>query len=141
MASNLERVVINGTLLLNLMWPVGSIYSSTKSTDPGTIFGGTWTRIKGKTIVGVDENDATFKSVKSSGGEKTHTLTITEMPSHNHTTQYSYCCSAVATNGGGSGWTHFTANNTSSGINYTGGGGAHNNMPPYYTVYMWERTA
>lgn len=82
--ANLNRIMINGTSLLDQIYPVGALYTSSKSTDPGTIFGGTWTRIKGKMIVGLDENDSDFKTVKATGGEKTHRLSAFEMPDHHH---------------------------------------------------------
>ena len=89
--ANLNRIMINGTSLLDQIYPVGALYTSSKSTDPGTIFGGTWTRVKGKVIVGVDENDTDFKTVKATGGEKTHTLTTAEMPSHQHKSATRWC--------------------------------------------------
>ena len=77
-------------------YPVGSIYISTVSTNPGTIFGGTWQAYgTGKTLVGVDTSDTDFSTVQKTGGSKTvsytpagtvgnHTLTINEIPSHGH---------------------------------------------------------
>ncbi len=77
-------------------YPVGSIYISTVSTNPGTIFGGTWQAYgTGKTLVGVDTSDTDFSTVQKTGGSKTvsytpagtvgnHTLTINEMPNHGH---------------------------------------------------------
>lgn len=51
-------------------YPIGSIYISTTNVDPNTAFGGTWERWgKGKTVIGVDEDDSTFSSVEISGGE------------------------------------------------------------------------
>lgn len=67
---------------------VGDIITLTTKYDPNNteVFGGTWIRTaKGKTLVGVDENDADFSTVKTVGGEKNHTLTIDEIPSHTHT--------------------------------------------------------
>lgn len=72
--------------ILNTVYPVGSIYTSVNSTDPSTLFGGTWERFgKGKVLVGVDEDDSDFSEANKTGGEKTHTLTTNEMPSHTHT--------------------------------------------------------
>lgn len=54
------------------MYPVGSLYFSTNSTSPATIYGGTWERYgKGRTLVSVDESDTDFTAGKT-GGEKTH---------------------------------------------------------------------
>ena len=67
------------------VYPVGSIYISTSSTNPSTIYGGTWERYgQGKTLVGLNESETEFSTINKTGGEKTHTLTIDEMPSHNH---------------------------------------------------------
>ena len=69
---------------VDLIYPIGSIYLSLNDINPNKMFGGTWERIKGKTLVGVDESDTDFKTSKLTGGEKTHKLTIAEMPSHTH---------------------------------------------------------
>lgn len=63
-------------------YPVGSIYCSIDSTDPGTLFGGTWVAIgAGRALVAAGDGFA----VGSEGGSDTHTLTVEEMPSHAHT--------------------------------------------------------
>ena len=70
----------NGVPLLNLFYPVGSIYWSSNNTNPGTLFGGTWTQIKDKFILAAGDsytNGAT-------GGAATVTLTVSNMPSHSH---------------------------------------------------------
>lgn len=140
--ASVKSLTIGGKTIFDLVYPVGSIYETdNEGFDPNTSFGGTWERIKGKVIVGVDKKDGAFDTVGKTGGEKTHTLTIAEMPSHGHTTAFSYLCSAVATNGGGAGWTHFTADSTNNLTSNTGGGASHNNMPPYYVAYIWRRTA
>ncbi len=83
--ANVKSLIIKGTDLLDLIYPVGVIFETTKKDfDPNGVFNGTWTRIKGKVLVGVDENDTDFASSKATGGEKTHTLLGTEMPTHNH---------------------------------------------------------
>ena len=68
------------TDLYNLIYPIGSIYLSVNSVDPSTLFGGTWEKIKDKFLL----SDGDTYSIGSTGGEATHTLTIDEMPSHNH---------------------------------------------------------
>ena len=70
----------NGAPLLNLVYPVGSIYWSSNNTNPGTLFGGTWTQIKDRFILAAGDsytNGAT-------GGAATVTLTVSNMPSHSH---------------------------------------------------------
>lgn len=129
---------IAGKALRDIFYPVGSIFQSTDGTDPSTFIGGTWERFgNGRVLVGVDEADSDFSTVNKTGGAKTHTLTIEEMPSHTHTfsgaDSYNYVkVEASSTNG-----LKASAKTTGS----TGGNQAHNNMQPYITVYMWKRTA
>lgn len=71
--------------LLNMFYPVGSVYETMDSSfDPNKKWGGTWERIKGRVLVGVDENDSDFNTTEKIGGEKTHKLSVSEMPSHSH---------------------------------------------------------
>ena len=70
---------------LNNIYPVGSIYISTESTSPATLFGGTWTSYgEGKTLVGTGSNGTTSYTAGNTGGSSTKTLAITNIPSHNH---------------------------------------------------------
>lgn len=71
--------------LLNMFYPVGSVYETMDSSfDPNEKWGGTWERIKGRVLIGVDENDDDFKTANKIGGEKAHKLSVSEMPSHSH---------------------------------------------------------
>lgn len=124
-----------------LLYPIGSIYMSIQDTNPSVFFGGTWERIaKGKTLVGVDENDTDFNASSKTGGEKKHTLTIDEMPSHNHSvnsraTTFARTGSFNPQQGNGDRtWELLTVNNT-------GGDKSHNNLQPFYTCYIFVRTA
>lgn len=68
--------------LIELVYPVGSIYMSVNAANPGTLFGGTWEALdEGRVLIGANETYA----AGSTGGEATHTLTTNEMPSHTHT--------------------------------------------------------
>lgn len=125
--------------LLDLVYPVGSIYLSYNHTSPASILGGTWERIKDRFLLAAGDTYI----AGDIGGEAAHTLTIDEMPSHGHKSLYEY---ASGTYGFGYSWTTPGALSssdkvTSSGIEHTGGGKAHNNMPPYLTVYVWKRVA
>lgn len=78
MVSYLDQTGLKHTLekLRNQMYPVGSLYFSTNSTSPATIYGGTWERYgKGRTLVSVNESDTDFTAGKT-GGEKTHKHTV-----------------------------------------------------------------
>lgn len=76
----------NGVQLMTTVpYPIGAIYLSIDSTNPTKLFGGTQQQIaQGRTLVGVDTSDIDFNIVEKTGGEKTHTLTVDEMPSHTH---------------------------------------------------------
>ena len=136
-------------------YPVGSIYISTSGTNPSTIYGGTWERYgQGKTLVGLNESETEFSTINKTGGEKTHTLTINEMPSHNH---------QIGSGDGSNGLIIGSApeSNILVGVNNyyikydgvgngpstylntynVGGSSAHNNLQPYITVYMWKRVS
>ena len=131
------------TLILEAVYPVGSIYMSVNSTSPATLFGGTWEAIQGKFLLGAYGN--TYKA-GSTGGEATHTLTVDEMPKHTHS-MYSGNSGAPETwepDGGSYLVDSVTEDKhtwwASLGMNYAGGGAEHNNMPPYLAVYIWKRT-
>lgn len=82
--------------IVDLIYPVGSIYMSVNSTNPSTIFGGTWVRWgNGKVPVGIDTSNSNFNTTEKTGGSSTssyipsgtigsHTLTASEIPSHKH---------------------------------------------------------
>lgn len=128
--------------ILAAVYPVGSIYTNAvNDTNPATLLGfGTWSAFaSGRVMVGVDTGQTEFDTIGETGGAKTHTLTIGEMPSHDHTWNSGQ---ATGTAGGISGVALNNAGfNISGPTSLTGGGGAHNNLQPYITVYMWRRTA
>lgn len=78
-----------GTLtdILGAVYPVGSIYTATVSTDPATLFGfGTWVRFgQGRMLVSQNGSDTDFDTAEETGGAKTHTLTEAELATHTHT--------------------------------------------------------
>ena len=126
---------------LNAYWqtiyPVGAIYMSVSSTSPATLFGGSWTQLKDRFLLAVGD---TYKSAGLIGGEADHTLTVAEMPSHRHGASEGQFHAYTGSNGADtvSGGTNFKSIQYTA---YVGNDGAHNNMPPYLTVYMWKRIA
>ena len=137
----------NNQSVADLVYPVGSIYLSVNSNNPGTLFGGVWEQLKDKFLLGAGD----IYAANTMGGEAEHILKVEEMPSHNH--------SIRAGDGGngevvgvydtpGSGYTSYylkygltsavspVLNNT-----YSGGNQAHNNMPPYMTIYIPKRVS
>lgn len=139
---NLQFTMVK-TKLLNLIYPVGSIYMSATNTNPGSTLGGTWVAWgSGKVPVGIDSTDTDFNTAEKTGGEKTHTLTVAEMPSHTHDVKYG----SSAPLGLNSGSTGYKLNYENGGTQQiyataTGGGEAHNNLQPYIVCYMFKRTA
>ena len=126
--------------LMELIFPIGSTYITQSNTNPSTILNfGTWERLKGRVLVGLDENDSNFNAVGKTGGEKTHTLTVSEMPPHTHTLNNATLVNRNISGTGGAQGTN-TVQGATITANNTGGGQAHNNLQPYEVVgYMWIR--
>lgn len=144
-------------------WPVGSIYTSTKPIDPHELFGGTWEPIQDTFLWCCGPKHA----AGTTGGEETHKLTNEEMPAHTHnissttiTGSFRVWWSTVNSPSGcfwGDTVSHSPTkpgvvddstdyydgvnfeNTHSHSISYTGGNQPHNNMPPYRSVYAWQR--
>ena len=125
-----------------LMHPVGSIYMTTIETNPSEIFGfGTWELWgAGRVPVGVDTTQTEFNVVEKTGGAKTHTLTLQEMPKHTHDLAKYWATAEGGNAAMGSNATGKSATN-SNGIGNTGNSQPHNNLQPYITCYMFKRTA
>lgn len=121
---------------VDLIYPIGSIYMTTSTVSPAVLFGGTWERIKGRCIVGVDESDTDFETVSKTGGSK-------YLQNHTHTLN-----GGSSNYYGGSGDTgrwlpQYDENQYKwrvDGVSdvQTGNSG---NLQPYYTAYIWRRTA
>lgn len=144
--------------ILDMIYPVGSIYMSVNSTSPETLFGGTWERIQGRFLLAADDGHA----AGSTGGEEKHELTIDELPGHTHGSKklkgsfrirqwYSGKSTGIASqdtntadktppsgNKEGSNTISIDATHEHESV---GGNQEHNNMPPYLAVYVWKRTA
>ena len=132
--------------IFSLVYPVGSIYMSVNSADPGTLFGGTWERLEDTFLLAAGANHA----AGSTGGEETHALTVNEMPSHDghvynevrggNWAGFLSSSNATAYGSSGRGWNVTAGNELHPAGDTLGGIAAHNNMPPYLAVYMWKRT-
>lgn len=137
---------IAGGGLIDSIYPVGSIYMSVNSTNPQTLFGGTWQRIQGRFLFAADSKHA----AGTTGGEETHKLTAREIPDHKHSINFYKNC--APSNGVNDSVAIYPAYGYPEGNydrfpyeEYTstmqGGDQPHNNMPPYLSVYVWKRTA
>ena len=130
--------------LLDLTYPVGSIYMSVSNVNPSNLFGGTWVEFaSGRTLVGVDTSQTQFNTVEKTGGSKTHKLTIDEMPIH--TPKWNGYSAGSLYTGSGTSVTHALFGNDTwngskaNGIQPVGGDQPHNNLQPYITCYIWKR--
>lgn len=160
------------TVQNKMNYPIGMVIQTPTATNPSSVYGGQWQQIaSGRTLVGVNESNSNFNTVKKTGGTMTETLTINQMPRHNHngstnnTGSHSHAFHSNASptygvayyinNGSynyvptkhsqnhiklghislGTDGTHSHSFTTSN----TGGGASHDNMQPYYGVYIWEK--
>lgn len=144
--TNPKDVVTHEQLALAIqVFKIGSVYTTTTNEDPSVTFGyGTWERFaKGKALVGfTDEvsNDIPqwVKIAGTTYGEYEHTLSVEELPPHNHDLNF--------TTGNISGNNRPATQNTSASMSNlqtldAGGGKGHNNVQPSIVVYFWKRIA
>jgi hypothetical protein len=148
-------------LMLELCYPVGSIYISTKNVSPQTFLGGTWKSKSGYVLRGATSG-VNFNSNTNDGGADS--VTVSSVASHNHTqnahshyyssskpnvgastsvgTEHGQMSGAYYGSGGYTMWSigssveNTTATNIANGSDYTV-----NTLPKYKNVYIWERTA
>jgi len=139
---NIESKIEFKKDLLEKVYPIGSYYWSSSDISPQTLFGGIWTKIKGRFLFASDGNH----SVGYEGGEEKHYLTIDEMPSHSHIYKR-FCWNGTYCMRGKSEqckWYPYSEKDHNflerASTDSEGGGKAHNNMPPYLTANCWRRT-
>jgi hypothetical protein len=128
-------------------YPVGSLYfNASVGTNPVTLLGfGTWQAIgQGRMLIGVgsgtdSRGEARSFSLGSAAGEYSHVLTVDEIPPHTHTSPQGAVGGPPGDLSSGDDATSAVMSNPESSS--AGGGEAHNNLPPYLAVYIWQRTA
>lgn len=134
-----SNYVFKDLALKDDIYPVGAIYMSVSSTSPASLFGGTWTQWgSGRVPIGINSSDSDFKTVEKTGGEKEHTLTVGEMPSHKH--DFGQQFAGMPASSGNYGYYMIVGTRTDV-IKNTGGNQPHNNLQPYITCYMWKRVS
>lgn len=128
---------INPKLLLDAIYPIGSIFINTTNTNPSTFLGGTWESFgSGRTLVGLDTSQTEFDTLEETGGSK-------YLQKHSHDTQIH--------SGGSQGLVGFMgltngtnlvtlAGGSQFGIQNAGTGNS-GNLQPYIVVNFWKRTA
>lgn len=125
-------------------WPIGSIYMSVNSTSPANLFGGTWERISEAFLFAASSS----YPAGSTGGEFAHKLTQSELP--NYSLSVANGSNVIRSKTGSSADAYVQTQSSGWGIpNWEsktvtvasgGSGAAHNNMPPYLSVWIWKRT-
>ena len=133
-----SRLVVDGHPVQRML--VGYVYLTFGDENPATMYGGTWEKIAAGTFL---TSAGSGYEVGATGGEATHALTLTEMPSHNHL--YSGLVSTASAFGTQSSiYLQRAVGTGTASVNESyhnkGGGGAHENRPPYIAVNMWRRT-
>ncbi len=130
--------MLNPKLLVEA-FPLNKVEVFFDALDHSNFLGFTWERIaEGKFPVGYDPNDTDYSQIGATGGEKTHTLTIDEMPKHSH--RIAASGSTVA------GYSGVFRSNGSDGMHTgfleeTGEDQPHENRPPYLVMAFWKRVA
>ena len=138
--------------IADVIYPVGSLFFSKDNNNPGSRMTGTsWLRVaEGQFIAGAGtgtDKNGTSHTVTvgedTSTGEYNHTLTVSELPAHTHPIKNS---SKVGTNDninyyGDHGADRGYPQSTDLLPDNTGGDQSHNNLPPAFGMYVWERTA
>jgi hypothetical protein len=150
-----DSLTIGGlTTSLQVIYPIGCIYTTTVATNPATVFGfGTWVAFgAGRVLVGVGTSDAVYAAA-ATGGESTHALSTVELAAHKHqigmrddgstvggNIQVASTGNTMAFDSAGTAGT--ATGGGADSLSYSAGSGtAHNNLQPYIVVFMWTRTA
>lgn len=125
--------------LLDVIYPVGSLYFTNKTTSPAAIVGGSWTKIE----------EAAIRSSDTVGyvGADEHAITIKEMPEHSHELRNMPPWYAKNWVDGGS--VYNQKSSTSNSVNYeygnkvamTGGGQEMSLVQRSYNCFIYYRTA
>ena len=134
--------------VVDIVYPIGSIYMSVNSTSPATLFGGTWEQLKDKFLLASGDTysngatggsaDATLVSHQHGTNESGEYFVTSEINTANNTTvSYNSNGNRIVDGqlSGGSSFHHRV------GTGYVGSSATGKNMPPYLVVNVWKRTA
>lgn len=158
--SSIDGGVANAQDIINVIYPIGSIYISTSSVNPSTLFGGVWRQSQDRFLVGAGNSylvsstggAAVSTTTNATGTTGSTVLTIDQIPNHQHNIQ------GYNTSGSAASWTEravsYQSNNVGFGTgirsSFVGGGNGHTHslnshnhsvstLPPYLAVNIWER--
>lgn len=150
-----EKDSTGGKSIIDLIYPVGSIYMSVNSANPGTLFGGTWQQIKDRFLLSAGD---TYAAGTSGGSADSVVVSHThEQKAHSHgfsngdkvwttasgSTEPGNQISGTAKYYAATSKKDYTwiarTDSATPGINSTGESGVGKNMPPYLAVYVWKR--
>ena len=133
--------------ILNICFPVGKIEIFYDNLDHSNYMGFAWQRcLSERSPIGYNSSASdSFKTIGSQFGEKRHTLTINEMPSHSHPSAHVNTTVKGSDNVSSQNWPSLLTRgiNDTSGWNqdtaYAGGSQSHNNIHPVEVVAFWRR--
>lgn len=136
-------MTIGGKTLLNLIYPVGSIYMSVSSTSPATFLGGTWVQIKDTFLLAAGTTYAAGTTGGSATNTHYHFQTVGSDGTYTYATKAGQSAnSRINTNVPG---THFSTSEGYSDTKQLREDATYyqtiSTMPPYLAVYVWKRTA
>lgn len=126
--------------IANLIYPVGAIYMSVNSVDPSTLFGGEWERIQDRFLLAAGSSyaagntggNASHQHIAPIGYNTSNKYLGVSFAQGDETTNvnsaYAYYPNAMTTDSGSANWRLAKTDLVS-------------NMPPYLTVYVWQRIA
>lgn len=131
---NAENLNYNFNEILNLVYPIGRGFIDFTDTDYSNYLGFTWEReLVGMTAVGLDTTQTEFNQIEKVGGEKTHTLIVSELPSN--------IIDTTLTSNNSDGYVARGGYTTDGTYNIGGQNQPHNNLQPYQVVAYWKRIA
>lgn len=160
--TKVKALYVNGKSLLDLTYPVGSVYMSVNSTNPANLFGGTWEQLKDRVLVGAGNT----YSVNATGGSNTRNISHSHGSNSSRNGTLTAAIGSTNSNSGALGFKHtndisvtqggsatYTVTGDASdggtfnhwtqvwGTTASGGNTSLDIRQPYLAVYMWKRTA
>lgn len=141
---NGNPLVMGGETLLDTYYPIGRIYFSTVNVSPASFMGGSWARIQDRFLLCA----GTTYAAGTTGGEANVTLTVDQMPNHDHgvidgdtrvTVGFSFGAGIPGVEI--QSWSNVDNVGKVIFTDAKGGNQSHDNMPPYEAVYAWKRVA